>query len=140
MKRLVAVVMVLAVLMAGYAYADDDQSVSDIYMEQLKVYQLYYDLLPSDFGQKQIVSTYHMYELYMHSKALETAQNVMKFDMLDLMMELDRNSYILADEEPVKFYGKWLDGEITDAECAESLMKLVNAVITGAEKAAEAVQ
>lgn len=143
MKRLAAIGMVVMLMVSGCvcAYGEDDRSVSDIYMEQLKVYQLYYDLLPSDFGRGYIVCTYHLFALYMHSKALEMAQNLLKFDsMQDMIVNIDRSTYIMTQEEPVKFYGKWLDGEITDAECAEELMKLVNAVIAGAEKAAEAVK
>lgn len=140
MKRLVAVVLVVTMLCGGVcaAMGEEKQKTSDQFISMLKALKLVYDINPDKFGTEKIMYTYIFYETYMQMSLFEMVQNASNVEYIDpSMMDMTKDiakGNVGMLTEPREAFEKWLEGEITDRECIDTLMTFAGIMISSVDK------
>lgn len=138
MKKLFAIVMVLAMLCVSGLGAAESTSRTDV-AETMQTYALntlqtletMYDAMPSQCDEAFILMAHAYYDFYQAVQEVKTAEmewdlssGSIKSPLID-MVKTTANGYTVLNGITLEYWKKWTGGEISNEEYLEFLMKQV---------------
>ena len=134
MKRIASILLAVVMLMCCTVSVAEAGSVKEQYRRYVELASDAYADHPEQFGADMIMGTYTSFMMYMNAEAEEMLVKVCLLSDSDAAKVKEMHGEYAKPNAQItalatSMYITWLDGGLTDGQCAELLVKLVNKVI-----------
>lgn len=134
MKRVLAVMLAVVIVMMTCAVAEDSSSDAENYEKNLAMMELVYRMTPENIDKDQIMYTYYNFMICMNRDGLKYFYyyySLAKNDGTSTYEKAKKLSYTSANlvKTATDGYLDWMNGNLTDAEYLDILMPMVEVVL-----------
>ena len=129
MKRIAIILLIcVSICVNAYAVYDESNTLESQIIIQLEKYSILYNFFPESFGWREIIGAHSLYSIIRGSSEYNTSSLLedIEEDKARTTIKLLVNTITEQATDMEEAYSKWLKDEITDQECADKLIKLVD--------------